>query len=548
MQPEHETLQTTPGAEAQRRGARTPPPLDLSAAPSLQTTANRLLRHPFASSDLRLIESLTGEQNPRDRQRRLSDVARKLDAVDTTHLLKLAAKMALQRKPGGIRLLFGFLEVRRPGAEVLRQLKSLSSLERISLRLIHGTWQEAENAQETHPAIPIVEILEEATKVGALDLEIPTLPRETGAVRALYDHLRAWFSRIAWILQNGQRVPDDVLYFLTQIAMLEIHLMEQRVSNLASAIDPYDVRAMARLMPILSRYDQDIEHMKNVASRLKTYEPFFERMLTMEHVLSNNEMDKLLKQMNRDPAAAGLGRLLSAMRTQPILDREYAYHVSQIHQLSTLRTKAVGAKETPDILSMMLDTVEHLRPDGTLEALGEPEVFDDQWNTIRTWGPERLAADRLRLFYREDYTLEFIDPDGTPRLPENPEEKPVQELGMLELIRLQMNNEPFIMGILDNPKATSKPGIVTTIAASTRSLRVLDKIMRVRALYTGASNKDVPRILLTSPARIPTRRLTRFIHVRFVNKTDLARLAGKNSDVRQEIRREIEVYLRSLRS
>ncbi len=104
-------------------------------------------------------------------------------------------------------------------------------------------------------------------------------------------------------LAAKETLPEDHLQFLVQLSMLEIHLTEKRISRIAESVDPYDQRGLARLMPVMSRYDQDIEHMKTVISRLTTYMPFYERLLTIETALTDREMDKIEKELH--PASRG---------------------------------------------------------------------------------------------------------------------------------------------------------------------------------------------------------------------------------------------------
>lgn len=113
-------------------------------------------------------------------------------------------------------------------------------------------------------------------------------------------------------------------------------------------------------------------------------------------------------------------------------------------------------------------------------------------------------------------------------------------------MRREIENEPFILGVLDNPKVRCAPGIVPFIARESRSVRVLEKIIRVPRLHTGDANRDVPRLLLLSPAHIPPTSLRRFIHVRFVSRIDLRKMARSSPDVRPEVSKEVAAYLRTL--
>ncbi len=521
--------------------------VDLTAPAPLAAAANLLLRSAMASTRIREVEILAAEEIPRERARRLAEVFRKLTADESVEMLMAAGKLALRQEPAGLRTLLGFLEVKRPGVEVLRQLRLLSSLERVSLRIVAGSWTEPDSSGQVESVYPILEAIQEGARIGALDLGLEQLPRSVPAVRSLYDHVRRWFRSMETELESGRRLAPDSLNFIAQLAMVEISLMEKRVSGLAGSIDPYDVRGMGRLMPILSRYDQDIEHMKSVVSRLTTYQPFFDRLLTLEHALSGSEMDKIQKLLLRDPVGSPVGLILKGMRENPILDREFTFMVSLVHQIATLRSQVIENTPRLDLLSVLLHVVRHGRGGTGVRLIMEEEVTDRIWPTVQNWGVLRRSPSSLEVRYREDRALDFIQADGTPNLPERPEERKAPDLTLKELVRLQLGNEPFILGVLDNPKATSVPGLVPMIVNSTRSLRILDRIMRDRTLYTGSANKEVPRLLLTSPARIPLNSLKRFIHVRFVTKMDLSRLSRHGGDIRSEVRREIDKYLASLR-
>jgi hypothetical protein len=153
----------------------------------------------------------------------------------------------------------------------------------------------------------------------------------------------------------------------------------------------------------------------------------------------------------------------------------------------------------------------------------------------------------LLLRYREERGAFFLQPDGTPNLPEIPGPLEEEHLGIEELVRSQMHNDAFLLGLFENPEAMAKPNLVPLIATHSRSVRVLGKIMRTRALHTGPF-KDVPRLLLMNPARLPVAGLRKFINVRFVARTDLQRLGMRSADVRPEVKGEIRDYLARIRA
>jgi hypothetical protein len=142
----------------------------------------------------------------------------------------------------------------------------------------------------------------------------------------------------------------------------------------------------------------------------------------------------------------------------------------------------------------------------------------------------------------------FIDVDQMPRDVDWTNIHKEQALSYRTLVMTYMDNDNFIVELLNNPRVASQPGIMPLIALRSRSMRILSMVANRRDLYVGFSNKEVPLNLLQNPAKVPVSSLRKFIHVRFIDKATLARLGGKGSQVRDEVRREIQKYLSSINS
>jgi hypothetical protein len=234
------------------------------------------------------------------------------------------------------------------------------------------------------------------------------------------------------------------------------------------------------------------------------------------------------------------------MRARPVLDREFAGLTAQIHQLALLRAGVIAGAAVPDPLSLLRAVLDSRQGDGTITVALEAAAAEQIWPSIESWGALRLSPGLLELRFGEENALDFLAADGTPRLPEEIQAKAAPVLTILDLVRRQIGNEAFILGLLDNVRACSAPGVVATLARDCRNLRVLDKIIQVRRLHTGDACRDVPRLLLTNPAPIAIASLRRFIHVRFVSKTDLRRLARRSHEVRAEVTAEVQKYMVTL--
>jgi hypothetical protein len=517
-------------------------PLDLAGAPRFGAFAARAGKLP-PGGGRREIQDLTAEAIPRLRMHTICEVYRKLETPEIAGQLKTAARLAVRHDPAGLRLLFGFLEVRRPGVEVMRQIEKLSSLERVALRITSGSWSEPDEGQETSAGL-ITETFRAVSRIGALGHADPETTTRPDLLREMIGRLRAWFRRSGSILESGRKLPRAMMETVVAVADLEIRLTERRMSGIASRIDPYDGRGISRLMPILSFYDQDIEHLKTVVSRLDTYYPFQERLITMEQALSTREIDSIEKALRQDADGLPMAEILSAMRSRPLLDRELGYLVSVVHRLAALRARELEAPE-PDVLSVLYDVLVHARGGG-IDLVMEPEVLDALSGSLDALGVERTAPGRLHAAFREDRAAEFVQPDGLPHLALRPAEK-AANTSIRDLVQRQLGNDAFMMGLLNNTRVTGLPGIVTMIAIQSRSVRVLSKIASARHLHTGPANKDVPRLLLMSPARIPVNTLKPLVHVRFVSRVDLERLAKSGTEIRSEVIKEIALYLKLLK-
>jgi hypothetical protein len=140
----------------------------------------------------------------------------------------------------------------------------------------------------------------------------------------------------------------------------------------------------------------------------------------------------------------------------------------------------------------------------------------------------------------------FVDCDNVPRDVDWTNIQKGTAVSYRTLVMTYMDNDQFIFELLNNPRMLAQPGIMPLIALRSRSIRVLTVISTRRDLHTGFANKEVPLCLLQNPARIPLASIRKFLHVRFVDKATLARLGGKGSQIREEVRREIQRYLSSL--
>lgn len=204
------------------------------------------------------------------------------------------------------------------------------------------------------------------------------------------------------------------------------------------------------------------------------------------------------------------------------------------------------AARKPDYMSCIATYLE-FAGEGILQAVLKKSSASGFEKTLRGLSGFSLDEELLTINVSMVAPAPFIDSDGVPREVEWTNLGAQQAISWRALVLSYMDNDNFIVELLNNPRVASRPGIVPLIALKSRSSRVLSIIANTHSLYTGFSNKEVPVNLLMNPAKIPLSAIRKFIHVRFVDKPTLARLAGKGSQIREEVRREIQHYLSSLK-
>jgi hypothetical protein len=129
------------------------------------------------------------------------------------------------------------------------------------------------------------------------------------------------------------------------------------------------------------------------------------------------------------------------------------------------------------------------------------------------------------------------------------DEADAKAMDRLRLRKLVLDNimaTSVLLEYLRDPKVTSIPGLVAEVVNRTRNPQVLEVVICSRALHTGFANKGVPLACLRSPVNVSLKTIRKFIHVKYVSKVDLKRLANDRTGIRREVGAEIVKYLDSL--
>ena len=136
-------------------------------------------------------------------------------------------------------------------------------------------------------------------------------------------------------------------------------------------------------------------------------------------------------------------------------------------------------------------------------------------------------------------------PDSAPGAPET-EKKDTSKAAIKEMVLNNMHSTSAILSFLRDARISSIPGLVTEVVNRTRNPQILETIATDRTLHCGFANRTVPLALLKSSVNVSIRTIRRFVHVKYVSKIDLKRMAMDKSSIRKEVCNEIEKYLQSM--
>lgn len=360
-------------------------------------------------------------------------------------------------------------------------------------------------------------------------------------------------------------------------------------------MDPYRVSAITRLLPLLSGADADVRDLRGIVSDLENGD--IRQALTVPRlramdVMDDREVMALVNLMTGEEETAWLAELLGAQRARPVPVHALAYGAARLMTLGGLMHKAGIRAQPQDLLSCLrlvldyngedevsipvpsalLDGVATCLEKGqTLESgtrlpdsgpegwpLGGVEILVGQLVVVLptsaadfpAW-PHFLPTEGdhdplLALALSGSESDSRSNPDDGEEAGDEKAEEALNVSAMKNLVLTNIQSTSLVLGFLRNAKFTSIPGLVESVAVRTRNPRIIEVIATDRTLHTGFANRGVALACLRSPVNVPPKTLRRFIHVKFVSKVDLKRMAQDKAGVRKEVLREIKKYLETL--
>jgi len=423
---------------------------------------------------------------------------------------------------GALRCLTSLLEVRLSGIELLRRAAGAGQLLRACRREARGALAPPGTSELVRAA--------QAT-MSRLGIDPQAVHTPESAQR-----LRQRTAELLVALVEHRLQPVE-LAWLTEIAELEMRATALLLGALAERVGACDGRLISRLLPVLSKQEERLRDTRALLVKLPAPRELVRRTPVLLTRLEDKGFDAVVRELASRPEGADAARAFVLATWRAPLGPELAFFggivrlvgdrlrcpVDPAHALLL----ALQARRDAG-LALELSAAERRATKALWDALGVETQSGEFCVRFDAARHERLLADDL-----------------VPELEAPGKQAPVD---VRRLVLSNIANEHVICGLLQSPKVSSLPGLVEQIVIRTRSLKVLLEVANRRELHGGAANRNVPRVLLWHPAGVPVSALRKFVHVRYIDRLELASMASRGSRARPEIRQMAAQYLASINS
>jgi len=478
--------------------------------------------------------------------------------------------LAQRNEPAGARLLAAFLDANTPGARLIPRIHSFSSCRRIRLRMGEG----ADNAllRNWEKRFQSLEGRTQKRSETMPGIQLDTTSGKPGS-EPPYPLMRRCLRYIVASLYRQGKLSKEDQALMAELARLEVDAYQERISQLASEIDPFCVTAVIRVLPLLSRADAEIRDLRQFLAWIEAGEfqlAFHKRVPRSYEVMDEKERVEFVSAIIAADELVPLSELQEGLQLNAIPVPQLAACVARLMAL-THQLRLIGLRHTDMDLLTAVKIVQRHEVEGELRLRLSPQLLEaikgvligpTQSEGLASWPLTGFELDKdvlvLRLpgiglgdrVWRDDLpVLEETNLEITALVEEEISQDKKENMQTAAIKRLVLNNMGTVsvmMGFLRNPKIVAIPGLVASVAQRCRSVQVLEVIAMDRKLYTGFANQDVPLCLIRNPCNISVKSLRKFIHVKYISKVELRRIAKDKAGIRPEVLKEINVYLKSL--
>ena len=516
-----------------------------------------------------LIAMADGDQSISNLSRDLFLGLRKqIGSADLSGYLLGIQYLAFQGGVSGARLLAAYLDVTTAGARLLPYVRKFNNTRRQQLFLDHLIGDLDGSAKDwqsrTKRLIGICQNFPLREKPGGAGNPWAVMQNVLGQL--LNDTI------------TGDGISAAHRLLLTDLLRLETDAWEERIGRLAGMVNPFRVSSVQRVLPILGQADVNIRDLRQLVSWVaegQDRQAFTRQGFRALEVLEEREFNAIYDTMKNELKLQVLAGLHRGGRDNPLKLTKLGLGVARLMALDCRLIENDLREGRLDLLSAVSLVQQYARGDGLVlpldleqEAmmqlvLASPELKSPLESGPTSWSFDgfSLQAGQLVLEFEKSGDLrtwphglptgEDVDPfrpapvvkTGKESADSKDKKDDLDASAIKHLVMSNIMSVSVLLGFLRNPKVISIPGLVEAVANRTRNPQIIETIAQDRALYSGFANREVPLACLRSPCNVSPKVLRKFIHVKFVSKIDLKRMAEDRTGIRKEISREIKNYL-----
>lgn len=403
-------------------------------------------------------------------------------------------------------ILFSFLDLSRADFDMLAQAHSLRQLRRIVHRAT------------AYPASST-----------PLEQNILAEIRQKCGISTVNDVIAASrkFSTLVRRLSECDDIAEDDRFFMVALLNAEARTLTQRSEWLSDHVDSYDMKAIARLLPLLTVCDEQSSVLRDIAGRLEKHGTLGRAVLTFEYTMHTDSFEKWKKKAGNDPSLRQFCAIIEMQRARLV-------PLKQLIAVTTLSRHLHSSDAKP--LTWIHHALSCCTAEGFRMDIGSSVQSVKKLLNIYSITP---SGSIINGSFSSGAYLQWLSHDMLTRKPVAEEETPSPR----ELVMRCINNDSLLLRLLENPKVSGIPGMVEKIVNNSRSLAILQKIATIRELHSGHANHGVPIALLKNPTHIPLSQLRQFINTRYIPLVEMKEMLHNPFGIRRDIFTEIKTYV-----
>jgi hypothetical protein len=354
---------------------------------------------------------------------------------------------------------------------------------------------------------------------------------------------------LAALVRSGS-LGEDQCSVLAALLNLEIEAREQRIAALAGRLVARGLERSRGMVALVAGLDDGLADLRDLASRRRDHPGRDDVVMPHNRFLRALGDDQCARLDRVLAGARGLGRMEELWRNLRGPGRQLPDPASAWTRLAAVAAGPAGAMllpGEPDALALA-NLVFAAGEGGTVRVPLSRQAAAE----LATAGAPPLpngvtaAGAVLEVACDDAFAAAAPRPVDAARPEEPDDEADGGNAALKHLVLTNLQSTAVTIAFLRDAKVTSIPGLVEEIVVRTRNPQILSIVAATRSLHSGFANRGVPLAMLRSPVNVPVKTLRKFIHVKFVSKVDLRRLANDRTGIRREVGLEIESYLSSL--